>query len=142
MPHFRIEYSANLEGRTDIGALCRVIHAAALETGVFELGAIRVRAFRADHVGETRLAVRVSVGVAVADLLEENAFIDCTVRIGQGRSEEDRKRAGSSIFAAMEAFLAPLYATPHFALTLSMDEIDGRFSWKKNGIHPRIRAQG
>ena len=129
MPHFRIEYSANLEGRTDIGALCRVIHAAALETGVFELGAIRVRAFRADHV-------------AVADQLEENAFIDCTVRIGQGRSEEDRKRAGSSIFAAMEAFLAPLYATPHFALTLSMDEIDGRFSWKKNGIHPRIRAQG
>ena len=74
MPHFRIEYSANLEGRTDIGALCRVIHAAALETGVFELGAIRVRAFRADHV-------------AVADLLEEGVrFFTCDERTaGIGR---------------------------------------------------------
>ena len=128
MPHFRIEYSANLDARADIQRLCEVVREAALATGVFEIGAVRVRAFRAE-------------AYAVADLQPENSFIDCVLRMGEGRSENDRKRAGEAIFAAMAAELEPLYATPHFALTFSIEEIDGRFSWKKNGMHARLRAK-
>jgi 5-carboxymethyl-2-hydroxymuconate isomerase len=59
-----------------------------------------------------------------------------------GRSQDDRKETGEAIFAAVTKFLAPQFATPHFALTLEIREIDTAFSWKKNAIHPRLRAQG
>ena len=44
MPHFQIEYSANLEKVVDIGALCEVIRATAAEIDTFPLAGIRVRA--------------------------------------------------------------------------------------------------
>ena len=49
MPHFTIEYSANLDGRLDIAAVCEVVRKAAVETGIFPLGGIRVRAVRCEH---------------------------------------------------------------------------------------------
>lgn len=128
MPHLTIEYSANLDGKTDIAGLCRSLHAAMLAIGLFELGAIRVRALPcADY--------------AVADLLPENAFADLRLRIGAGRSVVDKTRAGEMIFAAATAHFAPLFTTPHFALTLDISELDPALSWKKNAIHPRLRAK-
>lgn len=128
MPHLTLEHSANLGVKTDLSALCRSLHAALLATGLFELGAIRVRALSADHY-------------AVADLLDENAFADLRLRIGAGRSAADKTRAGELIFAAATAHFAPLFDTPHFALTLDISEIDPDLSWKKNAIHPRLRAK-
>ena len=127
MPHLTVEYSANLAGRTDLDALCRALHTAMMASGLFELGAVRVRALQADHY-------------AVADLLPENAFAALTLRIGKGRLADDRKRAGDLIFRAATDSLAGLFTTPHFALTLEIIEIDPDFSWKKNAIHPRLRA--
>ena len=127
MPHMRIEYSANLEARVDMAGFCDVIRRTILASGPFELGAVRVRAFRAEHV-------------AIADALPENAFIDMQFRIGAGRSAAEKKTAGEAIFAAAQAFLAPLFATPHFALSFDIQEIDPALSWKKNAIHPRTRA--
>lgn len=128
MPHLTIEYSANLDGRSDIAGLCAALHGAMLATGLFELGAIRVRAVRCDHF-------------AVADLLAQNCFADLRLRIGAGRSEPEKKQAGEMIFAAACAHFEPLFQTPHFALTLDIAEIDPSFSWKKNAIHPRLRAK-
>jgi 5-carboxymethyl-2-hydroxymuconate isomerase len=129
MPHLAIEYSANLEEKTDLDALCRAVHAAILKSGLFEAGAVRVRAFPARHF-------------AIADLLPENAFADMSFRIGKGRSAEDRKRVGEAIFAAASEVLAPLFRTPHFALSLEVREIDAELSWKKNAMHARLRAGG
>lgn len=128
MPHFSMEYSSNLDGAVDFAALCRLVHQKIMETGLFELGAIRVRAIRCE-------------AYAVADLLEANSFIDMSFRMGKGRSEDDRKRTGDAIFAAVTEFLGPQFATPHFALTLEVREIDPTLSWKKNAIHPRLRTQ-
>jgi 5-carboxymethyl-2-hydroxymuconate isomerase len=128
MPHFNLEYSANLDGIVDFAALAKVVHATILSTGLFELGAVRVRAFRSE-------------AYAIADLLAENAFIDMSFRIGQGRSAEEKKAAGEAIFAAVAAHLAQLFETPHFMLSLEIREIDPDLSWKKNAIHPRIRGQ-
>jgi 5-carboxymethyl-2-hydroxymuconate isomerase len=129
MPHLTIEYSANLSARADLDALCRTLHQAMLDTGLFELGAIRVRALECAHY-------------AVADLLPENAFAALYLRIGAGRSAEDKTRAGAIIFEAATQALAALFATPHFALTLEIIEIDAALSWKKNAIHPRLRTKG
>jgi len=128
MPHLAIEYSANLEGRADIDALCERLLKTVLETGLFEIGALRVRAFRADHY-------------AIADKLPENAFVDLNFRIGKGRTAEEKKRTGEAIFAAATEVLSPLFATPHFALSLEIREIDAELSWKKNAIHPRLRGK-
>ncbi|OYU37877.1 MAG: 5-carboxymethyl-2-hydroxymuconate isomerase [Pseudorhodobacter sp. PARRP1] len=128
MPHLTIEYSANLDATGDIAGLCRSLHAAMLASGLFELGAIRVRALR-------------STDYAVADLMDENAFADLRLRIGTGRSAEDKARAGTAIFAAAIEHFAVLFEAPHFALTLDISELDPALSWKKNAIHPRLRAK-
>ena len=126
VPHFTFEYSANLEGRCDFKVLSRIVHETIVATGLFELGAVRVRAFRSDNY-------------AIADLLPENSFIDMSLRLGVGRTAEEKKLVGERIFTAVSAYLAPIYETPHFALSLDVREIDRELSWKKNGMHSRLR---
>lgn len=75
MPQSTFEYSSNLEGRADIGALCKRILREGVATGLFEAGAVRVRAIRCEHY-------------AIADDLKANAFIDMSLRVGAGRSAE------------------------------------------------------
>jgi 5-carboxymethyl-2-hydroxymuconate isomerase len=123
-----IEYSANLDASVDMGELCTLVSRTILNTGLFETGAVRVRAFRAE-------------AYAIADRLPQNGFIDMNFRIGKGRSAEEKKRAGEAIFAAVTDHLAKLFETPHFALSLEIREIDAELSWKKNAIHPRLRGK-
>ena len=129
MPHFAMEYSANLSGRVDFDELCSEIRRTIIGTGLFEVGAVRVRTVRCEHY-------------AIADEQPENAFIDMSFRIGAGRSADEKKQAGEAIFAAVSARLAPLFETPHFALSLEIREIHPELSWKKNAIHSRLRAGG
>jgi 5-carboxymethyl-2-hydroxymuconate isomerase len=128
MPHFTAEYSANLDSILDMAAFCQRIRTAMLETGLFELGAIRVRALRAE-------------AYAIADLAPQNGFVDMSLRIGAGRSADDKSRAGEAIFAAASTFFAAQLSTAHFALSLEIREIDPALSWKRNSIHPRLRGQ-
>ncbi|AZO57188.1 MULTISPECIES: 5-carboxymethyl-2-hydroxymuconate Delta-isomerase [unclassified Mesorhizobium] len=128
MPHFSIEYSANLDAKVDMNELCALVLRTVLDTGLFETGAVRVRAFRTD-------------AYAIADRLPENAFLDMSFRIGTGRSAEDKKRTGEAVFTAVSQYLATLFETPHFALSLEIREIDPVLSWKKNAIHPRLRGK-
>ncbi|MCF4097143.1 5-carboxymethyl-2-hydroxymuconate Delta-isomerase [Maritalea mediterranea] len=129
MPHLSIEYSASLADKADIGALCHALHNVLINVGPFEQGGVRVRAFRADHH-------------AVADLHSENAFVDLSLRIGQGRSPEEKKLVGDALMVRAQTELAPLFETEHFALSLEIREIDADLSWKRNTIHERIRATG
>ncbi len=129
MPHLTIEHSANLAPEAEMQRFCEVLHRTLLESGLFELGAVRVRAFPA-------------VTCVIADRLPDNAFADLRLRIGQGRSEIERRALGQRLMAAAEQFFAARLAGPHFALSLSIEEIDGRFSWKTNSIHSRLRGAG
>lgn len=126
MPHVHMEYSANLAAEADIGALCELICKAMAGAGLFEVGGIRVRAFCAQDY-------------AIADRDPRNAFLDISVRIGAGRSLEDKKKLGEIIHGLMMAELAHLFATPHFALSLEVREIDPDLSWKTNSMHARLR---
>ncbi len=126
MPHLTLEYSANLDGVANLQDLCRLLVKRLYETKLFELGAIRVRAFRSDIF-------------VVADDMPQNAFVDGSLRIGKGRSEEEKVSVGEAVFATMTEFFVPQFATPHFALSLEIREIDADLSWKKNAIHPRLR---
>lgn len=81
MPHLIIEYSANIEARLGLDALMDALHRTALETGVFPLGGLRIRAHRADHY-------------RVADCDPANGFVHVTALIGHGRSLEVQQQAG------------------------------------------------
>lgn len=129
MPHLTIECSANLADGSGMQQLCDLMHRTLLVSGLFELGAVRVRAYPAGSY-------------TVADRLPENAFADLRLRIGQGRSEIERQALGRRLMEAAEGFFADRLAGAHFALSLSIEEIDSRFSWKKNSLHPRLRGVG
>jgi 5-carboxymethyl-2-hydroxymuconate isomerase len=127
VPHLTIEYSANLDERADLPALCETLRGAMLATGLFETGAVRVRAVRCE-------------AYAVADALPDNAFADLVLRVGAGRDRAALSHAGDAIFAAAKACLAPLFDTPHFALSFEIREIDPELSWKTNAMHARLRG--
>ncbi|WP_027516828.1 5-carboxymethyl-2-hydroxymuconate Delta-isomerase [Bradyrhizobium sp. WSM1417] len=128
MPHFTIEYSANLDDRLDIGAACEVVRKAAVETGIFPLGGIRVRAVRCEHY-------------AIADARQDYGFLDMVLRIGEGRDLPTRKKAGEQIFQALSRHLDPVFASCKFALSFDMQINDKDTSWKRNNIHHALKAE-
>jgi 5-carboxymethyl-2-hydroxymuconate isomerase len=128
MPHFILQYSTNLDATIDIAAACEVVRQAAVETGIFPLGGIRVRAIRCDHY-------------AIADGRPDHAFLDMVLRIGEGRDLATRQRAGEHVFKALSAFLDPVFAGQPFALSFDIQINDGATSWKRNTIHDVLKAK-
>lgn len=127
MPHFTIEYSANLAGRTDIGEVVDLVRRSALETGVFPIGGIRVRAIRCDHY-------------AIGDGNPDLAFLAMVLRMGKGRDLETRKAAGEAIFRALAAHLEPVFAASLLSLSFEIVEV-AELNWKKNNIHDHLKGQ-
>ena len=128
MPHFSIEYSANLDGRVDMAEVVEVVRKAAVETGIFPLGGIRVRATRCEHY-------------AIADGHEDYAFLDMVLRLGGGRDLAARKKAGEHIFRALSQHLDPVFAATRFALSFDMQINDKETSFKRNNIHDALKAE-
>lgn len=128
MPHFTIEYSANLDARVDIGAACEVVRKAAVETGIFPLGGIRVRAIACEHF-------------SIADGRPGLGFLDMVLRLGEGRDLATRKKAGDHIFKALSDYLDPVFAGRRFALSFDMQINDKETSWKRNNIHDMLVSE-
>ena len=128
MPHFTIEYSANLDTRLDMGRVVEVVRKAAVETGIFPLGGIRVRAVKCKHY-------------AIADGNPQFGFLDMVLRLGEGRDPATRKKAGEQIFKALSAHLDPVFAQSKFALSFDMQINDKETSWKRNNIHEALKPE-
>jgi 5-carboxymethyl-2-hydroxymuconate isomerase len=128
MPHFTIEYSANLDARVDISEVVEVVRKAAVETGIFPLGGIRVRAVRCEHY-------------AIADGNPHLGFLDMVLRLGEGRDLATRKTAGEHIFKALSAHLDPVFSASRFALSFDMQINDKETSWKRNNIHEALKSE-
>jgi 5-carboxymethyl-2-hydroxymuconate isomerase len=128
MPHFTLEYSANLDDLVDMGATVELVRRAAVETGIFPLGGIRVRAVRCEHY-------------AIADGRKNYGFLDMVLRLGEGRDLATRKKAGEHIFNALSAHLDPVFANSKFALSFDMQINDKETSWKRNNIHDALKVE-
>jgi 5-carboxymethyl-2-hydroxymuconate isomerase len=128
MPHFTLEYSANLDSRVDMAKVVEVVRKAAVETGIFPLGGIRVRAIRCEHF-------------AIADGQRDFGFLDMVLRIGEGRDLATRKKAGEHIFKTLSSYLDPVFAGSKFALSFDMQINDKETSWKRNNIHDALKAE-
>jgi 5-carboxymethyl-2-hydroxymuconate isomerase len=128
MPHFTIEYSANLDTRVDMAEVVELVRKAAVETGIFPLGGIRVRAIRCEHY-------------AIADGVPQHGFLAMVLRLGEGRDLATRKKAGEHIFRALSDHLDPVFAGSQFALSFDMQINDKETSWKRNNLHEALKAE-
>jgi 5-carboxymethyl-2-hydroxymuconate isomerase len=125
MPHFQIEYSANLEAVVDIGQLCEVIRAEAATIDTFPVAGIRVRATRVDHV-------------AMADGDAKHGFIDLSVRLREGRADDVKRDAIDQIFATLKEFMTPTMASHSIALSAEMRDINADLSPKFGTIRDHL----
>ena len=128
MPHFTLEYSANLDARVDMAAIVELVRKAAVETGIFPLGGIRVRAIRCEHY-------------AIADGNLQHGFLAMVLRLGEGRDLAARQKAGEHIFKILSTYLEPVFAGSKFALSFDMQINDKETSWKRNNIHDALKEQ-
>ena len=127
MPHFHIEYSANLEGTVDMGALCETIRAVAADIEAFPTAGVRVRATRVDHV-------------AMADGNPKHGFIDLSIRLREGRPQDVKKDAVNRVFAALKTFIAPVMETHSIALSAEMRDIDATLSPKFGNVRDHLES--
>ncbi len=128
MPHLIVEYSANLEQRVDLDGLLDDLHAAALETGIFPRGGLRVRAFRADDY-------------RIADRHPDNAYVHVTAWIGHGRPLDVRERAGTALFECLKASLAGLFDAGPLAISFNIQEFDPVLNFKHNNLHRYVETR-
>ena len=128
MPHFSIEYSANLDAMIDMTEVCDIVRKAAVETGIFPVGGIRVRAIRCEDY-------------AIADGRHDYGFLAMLLRLGEGRDLPARQKAGAHVFDALSRHLDPVFAHSKFALSFDMQINDAATSWKRNNIHDALKAE-
>ena len=123
-----MEYSANLDRDLDISALFTHLSAAALETGIFPLGGIRLRAHRCTDY-------------RIGDGAPENGFIHLTVKIGAGRSDRVLKKAADTIFAALLSKVDPIFDNRPLSVGFEMSELHPVLNYKKNNIHEILKRK-
>ena len=128
MPHLIVEYSANVEGTIELDSLLDKLYAEAIESGMFPVGGIRVRAFRADHYH-------------IADGHPDNAYVHVTALVGHGRPLDLRQRVSEQLFAALCAHLEGLFDRSPLAISFNMREFDPVLNFKKNNLHEYVRQR-
>jgi 5-carboxymethyl-2-hydroxymuconate isomerase len=129
LPHLIVEYSANIEDRIALDELLEKLHARALETGVFPLGGLRVRAHRAEHY-------------LIADKAPDNGFVHVTAMIGHGRALDVQQRAAEQLFAALTEHLAQLFSASPLAISLNVQEFHPVLNFKQNNLHEYVKKRG
>lgn len=122
-------YTHNLESQTDMTALCRKLANAMLTVQdeaakqVYPTGGVRVLAYPAAHY-------------AIADGQRDYAFVYLNLRMGRGRSEAVKKKAGEVLRAAVAEHFTELLASRYVGVTLQIDEGQEVFDAKLSSIHP------
>ena len=128
LPHLRLEYSSPLMRETDMATLCERLRVALIETGLFPIAGIRVRAYASD-------------AFAMTNNDPEDRFLAMILTVGEGRSDAALKQAGEHVFTTARANLAPLLELGHLALSLDIVESRSALSFKDNPIHARLSAE-
>ncbi len=121
MPHFTVEHSANVEEWIDLKEFCDVLRKAAIDTGVFPMPGVRVRAVRCDNY-------------SIADGGYEHGFLDIVARIREGRPFKVREKAVNEIFKIVEEYMEPCLKNHSFSLSMEMNHINDSLSPKKSSI--------
>jgi 5-carboxymethyl-2-hydroxymuconate isomerase len=128
MPHFIVEYTANLRNEARIPELLATANRVLAAQGtVYPLGGIRSRAIEV-------------VDYCIADGADDHAFVHATLKIGAGRSDEVKKKTCDDLFGAIKAHFAELFDRRGLALSLELFEFSEAGTYKHNNLHARLRT--
>jgi len=123
MPHLIIEHSANVTDTTDLANLVDTLHGAALSSGVAPLDALRTRTAERTHY-------------AIADRHPDNAFIAVTIRLGEGRTAEQKRDLVELLMDALGHAVGE--AQRNMMLSVECQEIESEFRINKNNLRQVI----
>ncbi len=121
MPHVELTYSSNLEDVVDIAALCNQLRLASIDSGIAPIAGIRVRAFRCDHY-------------SIADGDAKHGYIDFSVRLREGRTDEVKQALTAQLFNCAEQFLKEHFTEHSIALSMELRDINAALSPKTGSI--------
>ena len=122
MPHFIVDYSANLQDKLVFQALFTELHAYMQATKAFPIGGIRSRAIRCDDY-------------RVADGRAEFAFINLNLKIGSGRDMALKQAVAERVFDIFCRWMEPITRTEYCQISFEMTELDPVLKFNKNNIH-------
>lgn len=122
MPHFVIEYSANLENRLDFQPLFKSLHEYVVSTGHFPIGGVRSRAICCHDF-------------RVADGREDFSLINLTLKIGHGRSMALRQEIAEAVFAIFCDWMKVITDESYCQISFELTELDPVLKFNKNNIH-------
>ena len=128
MPHIELTYSANLEDVIDISSLCSELRKACIESAVAPVAGIRVRAFKCDHY-------------SIADGNKIHGYIDFSVRLREGRSDDDKHELTERLFSCAKQFLVDDFKTHSIALSMETRDINASFSPKTGSVRQFLSDQ-
>jgi 5-carboxymethyl-2-hydroxymuconate isomerase len=74
----------------------------------------------------------------MADGAADYAFVHATLKIGAGRSDEEKRSACTALFEMIKAHFAELFARRYLALSLELYEFDEGGTYKHNNVHARF----
>jgi 5-carboxymethyl-2-hydroxymuconate isomerase len=127
VPHFVVEYTANLADETDIRSLLKKANAILIDQdGLFPIGGIRSRAIElTDYV--------------MSDDEEDYAFVHASLTVGAGRDKADLKKACDALFEMMKAHFSEIYNRRYLALSMEFSEFSEAGTYKQNNVHARFK---
>lgn len=122
MAHFILEYSSNLDSQSlALKALFEKLHAAAVESKLFPLAGIRSRAHRCEDF-------------RVADGNPAYGFVHLQVKIGTGRSDEEKESATQLFFDTLCQHLQGIYDHQGLAISFEMTELPAVLKCNQNNL--------
>lgn len=127
MPHFIAECTQNIKEEADLQGLFAKINQTLADTGIFPLGGIRSRAIFLDTY-------------QMADGKNDYAFVHMTLKIGTGRTEEQKQMAGEKLFSVITEHFKELSDKRLLALSFVMEELP-TINFKKNNVHAFLKNQ-
>jgi 5-carboxymethyl-2-hydroxymuconate isomerase len=128
VPHFIMEYTANLKEDINIPALLRQVNETLLaQGGVYPIGGIRARAIELKDY-------------CIADGDPRYGFVHATLKIGAGRSAEVKDKTCADLFALLKSHLFPPGSQRPCALSLELYEFAEEGTYRYNTLHAHLKS--
>lgn len=127
LPHIIVEYTDNIKNKARIPELLEKINGVLIsKSPLFPIGGIRSRAIELHDY-------------RVADGKEDDAFVHITLKIGAGRSVEDKNAVCDELFEMTKDHFAELFSKRYLALSMELFEFNEAGTYKHNNIHQRFK---
>lgn len=122
MAHLILEYSDNLDqDDASIQVLFETLIKTAVDTGLFPLKGLRCRAYKCQQH-------------RMADGNPDHGFAHLEIKLGVGRSMEERKSAADALFEVYSAHFAEQYEQHGMAISFEMRELEAILKFNNNNM--------